>query len=309
MITGPDTAGVYTDFAGLTQLKAEARQQTPEAVRETARQFEALFIQLVLKAVREADQSMESGLFDSSQSRFYQEMYDQQMALQLSRGQGIGLTDSLARQLTGGPTDATGDGDTLVRQPFTAPAPRQSATEPATGAGEAARPEPARFDSPEQFVETVLPQIREAAAEIGVDPLVLLAQAALETGWGRSVIRTADGTSSHNLFNIKADARWGGERAQVTTLEFEGGQAVRRPAAFRVYGSYAESARDYVQFLRDNPRYGTALEQAADPEAFLRALHRAGYATDPAYVEKIQGVLRGEALRTSSADASLKSAG
>ena len=147
-----------------------------------------------------------------------------------------------------------------------------------------------RFDSPEQFVNELTPHAIRAAAEIGVDARLLLAQAALETGWGRSVINDSSGRSSHNLFGIKADPAWEGPVVTVGSLEFEDGVMVRHKSAFRSYESYADSFRDYLDFLRSNPRYGKALEHAESPEAYARELQRAGYATDPHYADKILGI-------------------
>lgn len=155
---------------------------------------------------------------------------------------------------------------------------------------------PARFDTPEQFIDMLMPVAQSVAGDLGVDPKVLLAQAALETGWGKHLIQRGEGGSSHNLFNIKADRRWGGDRVAANTLEFRNGIPQRETAAFRAYGSYEESFRDYVAFLQGSPRYQQALEAVADPYDYLRQLQQAGYATDPRYAEKISNILDGELL-------------
>ncbi len=155
---------------------------------------------------------------------------------------------------------------------------------------------PDRFDSPEMFVSSLLPLAEEVAEELGVDPKVLLAQAALETGWGKHVIRDAQGESSNNLFNIKADKRWDGDRAQVNTLEYRNGVAQQEKALFRSYDSYEQSFRDYADFLKSSPRYQQALESAADPRQYLQKLQAAGYATDPAYADKITTIFENRIL-------------
>ncbi|MBT8116927.1 MAG: flagellar assembly peptidoglycan hydrolase FlgJ, partial [Gammaproteobacteria bacterium] len=144
------------------------------------------------------------------------------------------------------------------------------------------------------FIREVLPVARKGADRLGVQPAVLVAQAALETGWGRKMIRHPDGRNSFNLFGIKADGRWQGERATVTTLEYEQGIAVRERAAFRAYGSLEESVNDYVDFLSSNSRYQQVIESNGNSVDFLRGLKDAGYATDPDYVEKIRSIMDGK---------------
>ena len=165
----------------------------------------------------------------------------------------------------------------------------ETAPEPAVA--DVARADEWRPESPDEFIRDLWPQAQGAAAELGVAPEVLVAQAALETGWGRSVSRGADGASSHNLFNIKADHRWGGEHVTISTLEYRDGVAVRERADFRAYDSFEESFRDYVDFLRANPRYGDVLANANDPQAYIQGLQDAGYATDPNYAKKIGSIL------------------
>lgn len=298
------TASIYTDFQGLTELRGEARKESPEALRKAAEQFEALFLQSVLKSMRDAGGG--GGLFENHQTELYTEMYDKQLAISLAReGKGVGLADMLVKQLQGLVGDAAerraAEGDrgpypVPERRPFATPAPAESAPEPAAPAGDApqaATPgsEPARFESPEAFIRHLWPHAERAARRLGADPRALLAQAALETGWGQAVIRHGDGRSSHNLFNIKANHGWSGDHVVKQTLEYRDGVAVKEQAPFRAYDSYAQSFQDYVQFLQDNPRYQEALQQAHDPEAFIEALHEAGYATDPAYSDKISDIM------------------
>ena len=148
------------------------------------------------------------------------------------------------------------------------------------------------FGSKDEFIAAMLPMAEKAAEKIGVDPRYLVAQAALETGWGKSIIRHSDGSSSHNLFGIKTHNSWDGESTKVLTTEYKGGKAVKEAASFRQYDSFAQSFEDYVSFLQSNGRYETALKSTENPERFVRELQQAGYATDPHYARKINQIAR-----------------
>jgi peptidoglycan hydrolase FlgJ len=152
-------------------------------------------------------------------------------------------------------------------------------------------PGKAAFSSPQEFVATMLPMAQAAAEKIGVDANYLVAQAALETGWGKSIIRQQDGSSSHNLFGIKA-ADWQGESARVLTTEYVDGKPTKASASFRAYGSFEQSFNDYVSFLQNNQRYDDALDATANPKTFVRELQRAGYATDPQYANKVAQIAK-----------------
>ncbi len=277
---------MYTDFQGLARLRALAGDNPRQALRETAQQFEALFTQMLLKSMREAQAADDP--FSSPQSDLYRDLFDQQLAITLSKSGALGIADMLERQLGG-----NAPAEQPVLNPFTArlfngaPAP----VPPAEPAGA-----DIKMDSPRAFIAALWPYAEQAARELGAQPQTLLAHAALESGWGRHMIVRADGRNSHNLFGIKADASWDGARAVVPTLEYENGVARRRHAAFRAYDSYAASFQDYVRFLRANPRYEQALKVTHDPAAFAQALQDAGYATDPRYAQKILALLRGGAF-------------
>lgn len=305
MIQDPGLARIYTDFQGLADLKREARRESSGALREVAEQFEALFVRMLLKNMREA--SLGDGLFDNDQTRFYQDMFDQQLSIHLARGRGLGIADMLERQLSGKDLPPAGRPEAsraVVPAGDLETEPLPIRHEPSQSTSESASEPSPTFDSREDFVRTLWPHAERVGRELGVKPEVLLAQAALETGWGRHVITAPDGRSSYNLFNIKADGRWHGERMTVSTLEYQDGVAVRQRASFRAYGSYAESFADYADFLRSNPRYREALRQAGNAEAFVNELQRAGYATDPKYAEKISMILNSDVL-----NADLKNAG
>lgn len=286
-------ATVYTDFQGLSALKLDARKESPEALRAAAKQFEALFLQMMLKSMREASEG--DPLFDGDHSDLYRDMYDKQLSLEMSE-RGVGLADQLVRQLQQQAGEQVAPMQLVSPVRPTLPSAPNVAT-----AADSVRVPAVDADkisaSPKDFVAQLMPLAEKAAARIGVAPEALLAQAALETGWGKSVIRRHDGGSSHNLFNIKADGRWDGERVGKNTLEYRNGVAAKEQAQFRAYGSFAESFDDYVNFLQANPRYDEALRQTDNPKAFARALQDAGYATDPAYASKIEQILDRDTIR------------
>ncbi|MHB8472770.1 MAG: flagellar assembly peptidoglycan hydrolase FlgJ [Gammaproteobacteria bacterium] len=305
---------VYTDLQGLTQLRGQAQQKSPEAMREAARQFEALFVQMMLKSMRDA--KIGEGLMDSEQSDMYRDMYDKQMSMEMTRQRGFGLAAMIVKQLDGNAAPAASVSAAMPGLPAlpaqlndraqsaTVAAPRVStfaeglpAFAPACSA-RARAATPVDLSTPQAFVQSVWPHAQQAARDLGVRPEVLVAQAALETGWGRAMMQQADGSSSHNLFGIKASTGWVGAQVSVPTLEYADGIAVRTRASFRAYGSFADSFNDYVDFLKSNPRYREALAQADNPAAFANALQRAGYATDPAYAQKITAIVNGDTLQT-----------
>lgn len=293
-------ADVYTDFQGLSRLRTAAKKESPEALREVARQFEALFLQMAMKSMREA--SMGEGLMDNDQSKLYQGMYDQQLGIELSKGRGLGLAETLVRQLGGHmpeqePTSAMAldQHARVMSRPLRMPAvsATATATERTTEAAGPAAAEPWDPQSPQEFVQALWPHAEKAAAELGTKPEVLIAQSALETGWGKSVMQHADGKPSYNLFGIKADSRWEGDRVYSQTMEFRDGVMQRERASFRSYDSLAEGFEDYVAFLKENPRYQQALEAADDGPRYVRELQAAGYATDPDYAQKINAIMGG----------------
>ena len=178
-------------------------------------------------------------------------------------------------------------GDWLPAKPYAAPAERRLNI---NGSEEIASR--TTFKSAKEFMETMLPMAEKAAAQLGVDPTYLVAQAALETGWGKSIIKQGDGSSSYNLFGIKTHNTWGGDSARVMTTEYQNGKPVKEAASFRSYESFAHSFEDYVSFLQSNGRYEKALSSTANPEQFARELQKAGYATDPQYARKVSQIAR-----------------
>lgn len=258
-------------------LKARAASDPKAAIRMAAKQFEALFMQQLMKSMREA--TVSSGLLDNAGTQMGTEMLDTQFANQMTGLKG-GLSDVIMRQ--------------LERQMNGAAAPALAA--PAAGAaGAPLRSEPAPGDklssTQRDFVRAHTQAARAAEAATGIPASFMVAQAAHESGWGQHQIRNADGSSAFNLFGIKAGASWKGATTSVTTTEVEGGQARKVVARFRAYANAEASFKDYAQLMKDNPRYAGVLAAGNNAEGFAHGLQRAGYATDPAYADKLTRVI------------------
>lgn len=285
------------DPQSLAGLKRAARDGQPSeaTLRQVASQFEALFMQMMLKSMREA--SFGDELFGGPQTEFYRDLYDQQVAASLARRQGLGLADLLVRQLGG------------ARAGHRDPSGLETVLDPARlqALGRAPAVPAAAVAGPAAFVAELWPQAERAAAGLGIAPEAIVAVAALETGWGRAVIRHPDGRSAHNLFGIKAGAGWDGPTVTARTREFLGGVWVERAERFRAYDSPGASVADFAALLRASPRYAAALAAGTDSTRFFAGLARAGYASDPAYAEKLGAVLNGATL--GAALAALKNSG
>ena len=298
-------AQVYTDFSGLAELKARAGRDAEGSLDQVARQFESLLIHQMLKSMRQAN--LGEGLLDSDQSLFYRDMYDQQLAIHLAESGGFGLAEVIKRQLGAGESVSqtpSKDLATYFNSPITAvevPTRQQAqapiAVEDVVPVNPANKLEedPAGWSHGE-FVQKLWPWALEAAKKLGLAPQALLAQAALETGWGKRMMRLVDGSPARNLFGIKADRGWKGDKVSLNSVEYEQGVAVKKKSHFRAYDSFRDSFEDYVQFLRSNPRYRQALEAVSNPQNYFSALQHAGYATDPDYAAKIIRVLHGSVM-------------
>lgn len=297
------TAAAITDFGQFAGLRARAEQNDPAVLREVAGQFEALFIQTMLENMRAAE--LDDPLFGSDQQKTYQSMLDQQLAVEMANGRGIGLADMLVRQLGGKPDQSQPQSQPTRELPLTDELP--PAREPAWPVTPVAAAR-ARGDwhSPDAFVRELWPYAKRAADRLNATPEVLLAQAALETGWGANVMQRANGVSSYNVFGIKAGEGWSGGSVARPTVEYEHGIAVRRVASFRAYPGISEAFDDYVRLIGEHPRYRPVLAEGTDADGFAAALQRAGYATDPNYARKISKLVRGETMQ--SALAGLKNA-
>lgn len=264
-----------TDINHFSNLRRGAEQNDPEVLREVASQFEALFLQTMLKSMRDASLG-DDIMGNSDQFEMYQDMMDKQLSLEMASGRGIGFADLLVRQLGGEPYD------TPVHAPESASTSRY--TEPT-------------WSSPEAFAEDIWPHAQRAAEKIGVEPEAIMAQAALETGWGAHVMPTRDGNSSYNLFGIKGGNGWQGGETVRRTIEFENGIPRQQNARFRSYDNVGAAFADYTQFIAENPRYEGARNHGSDSQGFAAALQNSGYATDPEYAAKINDILDGPTMR------------
>jgi flagellar protein FlgJ len=290
------------DLEGLGDLRRRAQRNDATALSDVAVQFEALFIGMMLESARSA--SLGGGLFDGGETEQYLALMDRQVALDMARRGGFGFGKMLEQQLGGRDAAAGAAAPPLPRssaQPRPVQPERSTAEFPqalpatltslaGTDSGELpAEPTPA------QFVTALLPEAEAAAATLGVEPRLLLAQAALETGWGRAVPQRG-AESAHNLFGIKAGAAWNGDTVEQWTLEHANGVTAPQRESFRAYASAAESFDDYANLIGTARRYAAALEHADNPEAYARAVTKAGYATDPSYADKWLAVYHGDRL-------------
>jgi flagellar protein FlgJ len=286
------TSSLAIDTKSVEALKQSARQNSPESVKAAAKQFEALFVNMLMKSMRNA--TPQDGMLDNQQTKMYTSMLDQQMS-QTIASRGVGLADVLIRQLSNTPMNtALQDGSTMdsaaqagdlsvnlkqsLLQSLGARSDRKVADES----------QPAHVQA---FQEALSPHAEEASRTTGIPAKFMMAQAALESGWGKHVMHTADGASSYNLFGIKAGASWKGKTVDAVTTEYVNGVAQKRVEKFRAYDSYADSFRDYARLLRNNPRYEKVLANATDAHGFAQGLQHAGYATDPNYAKKLTNII------------------
>ena len=294
-----------TDLSAFSRMKADARRDPKAVLREVAQQFEALMMNQMMKSMRET--VSDDGVFGSQEGKTFQGMLDQQWVTQMSQSKGIGIADMLVRQL-GKNLPATGGGPAA---PVPQDAPRQllppalrassarqylppaaadvAAGSRIEGSGQAATTTVSLKGERGEFVSRLLPFAQRAAERLGVAPELIVAHAALETGWGRQSPADSQGLQSHNLFGIKAGSQWRGAVAEARTIEFENGVPQRRTERFRAYQDYAAAFDDYAALL-SRSRFAGVLNTGSDSAAFANALQAGGYATDPQYARKLQQV-------------------
>ena len=298
MILGSDPAAIFlaAEARGIDALRLKAKTDPKGAVQETARQFEALLLNVMLKSMRETVAL--DGLFDSEQTRLYTSMLDQQLSQAMAK-RGIGIAEVLARQLM--PTAQAGETDAAVPsgKAMESPTSLQSVSPGTPAMQNPATPNQDSNTRARTFIEHLAPDAEAVSRQTGIPSRFLLGHAALESGWGRSEILAADGTPSHNLFGIKAGAGWKGRTVEAITTEYAGGVAQKKVETFRAYDSYQDSFRDYAKLLANGPRYAEVLKNTNDARAYARELQEAGYATDPRYADKLAGVIDGKFLRLS----------
>ena len=320
-------ASNYFDLQGLDQLRQKAQSNSKESIREVANQFESMFASMLIKSMRKTNEVFETeSPFNNKQTKFYTDMQDQQLALDISRNGSLGLADALVRQLD--PSSIASQSKSVPQDQLTMANTEQQkmfdlgktaeVTEfnkpdksvVGTLSVESHKPnkidavalpieqkEQPKFTDKKSFIETLLPYAKKTAQALGISPVVLIAQSALETGWGKKIINGADNQSSLNLFNIKANKSWQGDKVSKNSLEVEDGMAVKRRSDFRSYDSLADSFADYSDFVSSNKRYQQALQQGGDAPRYIEELHQAGYATDPKYAEKIKTIMQDSAFK------------
>lgn len=286
-------------------IRVNLRKDPQVGAKQVAQQFEGLLLQMMLKSMRDA--TPQDGLLDSDQTRLLTGIMDQQLAHNLSATGSLGFAKLIEQQLgrhqaggSGKPDAAVASLEAMQQTLLT----RQTAPYAGTGA-ERMRSAAALVGSPESagatgsasdFVNRVWSHAVEAAKGIGVPPQFLVAHSALESAWGKSEIKTANGAPSYNLFGVKAGRNWQGPWVEVQTTEYVEGVAQSSREKFRVYGSYGEAFQDYARLLRNNARFSAVLGQT-DGTQFARALQQSGYATDPLYADKLGRIINGTRLR------------
>lgn len=366
----------FTDISALQNLKGLGKKDQGKAIEQVAKQFESIFIQQMLKSMRQAgDVLSKGGLFDSHEMKFHRDMLDQQLGLSMTQGKGLGLAESISRQLkrqygldkiegelkplrpnleqgtsiTGKAIsinqkeiknllslnneankagekafDTSAIADKTKEQHVTSPELHQcsaidhfvqkvdtavdinnsdrnyvevKSAEETKGVKAGSK----SFKTPAEFVAQILPYAKEAAEALGVDYKILLAQSALESGWGKA-------KNGNNLFGIKATGSWQGEKSSAKTVEYVQGKIQKPVEDFRAYNSHQASFIDYAELIKSASRYDAAIGEK-DPEKYIAALHSAGYATDPNYVEKVMSVYHSESMRHAIAHAGQRGVG
>ena len=285
------------DTKGLSELKQSAKDGSPDALKGAATQFEAMFINMMMKSMRDA--TPQEGLLDNQQSKVFTSMLDQQMSQNLAK-RGVGLADVLVRQLSAQAAGAQAlaiGGDQNVPMSPAMPEPRDAnelISTPGALLAPSNIPAGGKNQAPHvrAFQEKLAAHASEAERTTGIPAKFMLGQAALESGWGKREIKHADGSASHNLFGIKAGPGWKGKTVNAVTTEYVNGVPHTKMEKFRAYDSYADSFKDYAKLLTNNPRYEKVLANAKDAAGFAHGLQRAGYATDPMYAAKLTKIIK-----------------
>lgn len=305
------------DLQSLDALRRQGLQgkgEEQKALRQAAEHFESIFMSQLLSSMRKANEIFGAdNPLNTQYTKFYEDMHDQQLSSELAKNGSLGMADLIVQQLSPAGTSnytpasllPVANLDTSMAQRgirvMRDEAPVEQAPadilERIPALRMAMNDEEWTPSSPQEFLQRLAPYAQQAADQASVSPATVLAQAALETGWGQHVISTPEGGSSNNVFNIKADTGWTGAKVNTQTHEYEQGERTSEQAQFRAYGSVAESFHDYVNFLQSNPRYQKALEAGRDAVQFAEELQQAGYATDPEYASKLKRIINGDAMK------------
>lgn len=280
------------DSRSLNNLKREAAADPKGKALQVAKQVEGMFVQMMLKSMREA--LPQDGIFSSDSTKMYTSMYDQQIAQEIGK-RGLGMADLIVKQMQPAqePDETAGTVSMKLDNSFIySNLPSNQLEQMVRKAVPRLPVSPSSFPTDSNdFIAQLSQPAQAASQQSGIPHHLILAQAALESGWGQRQILTRDGKPSYNVFGIKAGGDWKGATTDIMTTEYEGGVAKKVRATFRVYGSYMEALSDYVKLLSNNPRYA-AVANAATPEQGARALQAAGYATDPKYAQKLVGMIQ-----------------
>lgn len=276
-----------SDFQGLNDLRVQARNDAKQALPEVAKQFEGIFLQSMLKSMRMGQHFLdESSPFSGKNQATFQDMLDGQYANNNASTKGMGLATMLEKQLEG----TVGVGNHKTSEDVETSAKNTSPVKDITKIKDSST------ESIDNFVKAIWPKAKEAASAMGLDPKILMAQAALETGWGKFIAKDADGSSSNNLFNVKTGTNKEFESVKIKTTEYIADTPINMTASFRKYPSVEHSFNDYVSLIKGSERYQSALANAGNPELYVNELHKAGYATDPKYGNKILSIYHGDDL-------------
>lgn len=309
---------VYTDIQSLNQLKNNYGKNEEAVKKEVSQQFEAILMQMVMSSMRDANKAFASSDdgFSSDQMSMYQDMFDKQLSLMMSNS-GLGFANIIEKnidqqqkappkvvstqpvhlelakaEVASNPTSSTAVTANVTSTQHGSPMPIAMKSAPPAKVADSTE-----FKTPEDFIKKLWSASKVAAESAGLNPELLLAQAALETNWGKSVLSETTSGSSHNLFNIKADPSWNDKTVSLNTLEQSDGMLVKQKASFRSYNSFQESFSDYVNFLKTNNRYSEALGKASNPSQFISSLQQAGYATDPEYAGKVMKIFKSQTFQ------------
>lgn len=285
------------DTKGLDDLKQSAKNNSPDALKAAAKQFEALYMTMMLKSMRQA--GGQDGPFDNEQSKMYTSMLDQQLSQNMAK-RGIGLADALVKQLSNTQLSQAlqGDGlsqnngannlnsinargiDSYLNSMKLGQKAASSDTSSISGTGNV-----------KEFQQKLAAHAEQASLETGIPAKFMLGQAALESGWGKKEIKSADGTPSHNIFGMKANSKWKGKTVDAVTTEYVNGVAYKKVEKFKSYDSYSDAFKDYAKLLTNNPRYEGVIANSKDASSFAQGLQKAGYATDPQYANKLSKII------------------
>ena len=281
------------DSKSLDGLKQSAKNNSPDALKSAAKEFEALFMNMMLKSMRQASSSQDSP-FENEQSRMYTSMLDQQFSQNMA-SRGMGLADALVKQLSNNAANQ------IIESGVASPNALSNMRgidsyldnlklgQPTVKEATAARSTHAHVRA---FEDKLAAHAEKASLETGIPAKFMLGQAALESGWGKREIRSMDGSASHNVFGIKATKGWGGRTVEALTTEYSNGVAYQKIEKFRAYDSYADAFKDYANLLTKNPRYQDVIANSKDASSFAYGLQKAGYATDPQYANKLSRIIK-----------------